>query len=137
MKFPVSPGAEPRDPALLVIDDEEGNRLWLSRRLAAEGYRVVAAGDGAVGLHHLRTDRFDLVLLDLFMPEMDGLEVLDRIKSDPGTMDTPVMMLTASNTHQSVAHALSLGAVDYVIKPVKLPDLLRRLRARLSQFPAR
>lgn len=121
---------DPR-PCLLVIDDEEGNRLWLTRRLTAEGFAVEAVADGPLGLQRLRERRPDLVLLDLFMPGMDGLAVLDAIKSEPALAPVPVVMLTASNTHRSVAQALSLGAVDYILKPFRFPDLLRRLRRQL------
>lgn len=123
---------DPTPPRLLVIDDEEGNRLWLQRRLGAEGFAIDAVCGGAEGVQRLRERRYDLVLLDLAMPQMDGLSTLDAIKSDPGLAGVPVAMLTASNAHACVAQALSLGAVDYVLKPFRLPDLLRRLRRLLA-----
>lgn len=126
-------GESPVMPSVLVIDDEEGNRLWLLRRLRAEGFEVEAVEGGQDGLQRLRERRFDLVLLDLFMPQLDGLETLDRLKSDPTLARLPVIMLTASKERTSVAHALSLGAVDYILKPFRLPDLLGRLRRQLPR----
>jgi CheY-like chemotaxis protein len=117
--------------SILLVDDEEPNRMLISRRLFNEGYRVTAVAGGRPALDLLRKERFDLVLLDLLMPEMDGLATLDAIKSDESILGTPVVMLTASSTRASVVHCLSLGATDYLIKPVDPDDLRRRVRRQL------
>jgi CheY-like chemotaxis protein len=118
--------------SILLVDDEEPNRLLLGRRLSIEGYRVTTAGGGRQALELLSEQPFDLVLLDLFMPEMDGLATLDAIRADPRLDGMPVVMLTASNHRASVVHCLSLGAVDYVIKPVNPADFGRRVRRQLT-----
>ena len=117
---------------ILLVDDEEPNRVLLSRRLANDGHRVTAVEGGRQALEMLRAHRFDLVLLDLMMPEMDGLATLDAIKSDASLSSIPVLMLTASNTRDSIVHCLSLGAADYVIKPVNPVELRRRVMRQLA-----
>lgn len=119
-------------PSILLVDDEEPNRVLITHRLSKEGYRVTAAAGGRQALELLRQQRFDLVLLDLMMPDMDGLATLDAIKSDPFIDTTPVVMLTASNARDSVVHCLSLGAADYLIKPVNPVDLRRRVQRQLA-----
>lgn len=125
--------------SVLLVDDEEAHRLLISRRLEQEGYLVTAAGNGRQALDLLRLERFDLVLLDMNMPEMDGLATLDAIKSDAALKDTSVIMLTADKTQKSVAQCLSLGAADYLVKPVSAVELRQRVqrciesRARRSE----
>lgn len=123
--------------SLLLVDDEEANRLLLSRRLGQDGYHVTQAGNGRQSLQLMRVERFDLVLLDMYMPEMDGLATLDAIKSEDGLADTPVVMLTAANSREQVVHCLSLGAVDYLIKPVNPIELKQRVRRCLETRAAR
>lgn len=117
--------------SILVVDDEEPNRVLLSYRLTSEGYRVSTVGGGREALEMLRANRFDLILLDLMMPEMDGLATLDAIKSDPALDGVPVLMLTASNARESIVHCLSIGAADYVIKPIDAAELRRRVQRQL------
>jgi adenylate cyclase len=116
---------------VLLVDDEEPNRVLISHRLTREGYKVTAVNGGRVALETLRAQHFDLVLLDIMMPEMDGLATLDAIKSDPELAKIPVLMLTASNARESVVHCISLGAADYLIKPVNAADLRMRLHRQL------
>jgi adenylate cyclase len=118
---------------ILLVDDEEANRDLLSRRLSNEGYRVTAVDGGRHALEALQTSRFDLVLLDLMMPEMDGLATLDAIKSDSSLDGMPVLMLTASSERESVVHCLSLGAADYLIKPVDAGELKRRVARQFER----
>jgi len=122
----------PSTKAILLVDDEEPNRVLLSRRLTDAGYRVKAVEGGRQALDALRAQWFDLVLLDLLMPEMDGLATLGAIKSDPTIRRVPVLMLTASNTRESIVHCLSLGAADYVIKPADPVELKRRVYRQLA-----
>lgn len=119
----------PAPPSLLLVDDEEANRMILGRRLEREGCRVTAAENGARALELLRGGSLDLVLLDLYMPDMDGLATLDAIKSDAMLRDIPVVMLTAETAPESVALCLGHGAADYLAKPVS-PETLRQCLRR-------
>jgi adenylate cyclase len=122
------------DPAILIVDDDEGNRYTLRRRLAREGYGdVVDAADGRAALEALRSRPFDLVLLDVMMPEMDGYETLRCIKSDMGLRELPVIMISALDALESAVRCIELGAEDYLPKPFD-PILLRaRIGASLEK----
>lgn len=110
---------------ILVVDDNEDNRYTLTRRLRHEGWTNVAvANDGRQALELLLTQPFDLVLLDLMMPEMSGDEVLARLQLDPERRDIPVIMISATTELDSVVRCVKLGAVDYLPKPFN-PVLLR------------
>jgi len=117
------PGAA-ADAAILVVDDNDGNRDMLARRLARQGYRVEMAAGGAEALGILATTAVDLVLLDVMMPEMDGVEVLRRLKSHAEWRDLPVLMISALDEIDSVVRCIELGAEDYLAKPFD-PVLLR------------
>lgn len=123
--------------SLLLVDDEEANRLLLTRRLEQEGYVVTGAIHGRMALELMRVEHFDLVLLDMNMPVMDGLATLDAIKSDPTLQDTTVVMLTASNAREHVVHCLTMGAAHYLIKPVNPVELRQRVRLCLNNKVAR
>lgn len=110
--------------AILVVDDNESNRDMLSRRLARQGYHVQVATGGRLALEALQIHRVDLVLLDVMMPEMDGYDVLQRLKSDPALRDIPVLMISALDEIDSVVRCIELGAEDYLPKPFD-PVLLR------------
>jgi class 3 adenylate cyclase/CheY-like chemotaxis protein len=109
---------------LLVVDDNEANRDVLSRRLEREGYRVSCAENGRRALEMAPAENFDLVLLDIMMPEIDGYEVLGRMKADPALRDIPVIMISALDEIQSVVRCIENGAEDYLSKPFD-PVLLR------------
>jgi adenylate cyclase len=109
---------------ILVVDDNEGNREILSRRLVRDGYKVISAEDGRRALDFLRDQGIDLVLLDVMMPEMDGYEVLKRLKSDQALRHIPVLMISALDETDSVIRCIELGAEDYLPKPFN-PVLLR------------
>ncbi|MGZ8263617.1 MAG: response regulator [Burkholderiales bacterium] len=113
---------------LLVVDDNAINRDLLTRQLVREGYSVFTAASGKEALEKLRLHDFDLVLLDVMMPEMDGIQVLERIQSDPVLRDIPAVMISALDEIDSVARCIEKGAVDYFAKPFD-PVLLR---ARVS-----
>jgi class 3 adenylate cyclase len=118
---------------ILVVDDTETNRDLLCRRLIREGHFVDAVGDGQAALARLAEDDFDLVLLDLIMPRMNGFEVLCRIKADPRTRDIPVIMISALDEFDSVVRCIEAGAEDYLPKPFN-PVLLRaRINAGLEK----
>jgi sigma-B regulation protein RsbU (phosphoserine phosphatase) len=119
---------------LLVVDDSEDNRYTLTRRLAREGFTsVVTAADGRQALDLLQERRFDLVLLDIMMPELNGYEVLERIKADKRLRHIPVIMISAVDQIESVIRCIELGAEDYLPKPFN-PTLLRaRVGASLEK----
>jgi adenylate cyclase len=113
------------DAALLVVDDIEDNRYALTARLAREGYsNVVTAADGEQALELLSSKPFDLVLLDIMMPKVNGYQVLERMKADDKLRHIPVIMISAVDELDSVLHCIRLGAEDYLPKPFN-PTLLR------------
>jgi len=109
---------------LLVVDDDADNRDVLSRRLARQGHEVTTASSGSEALQRLRETAFDLVLLDIMMPDMDGYEVLGHIKADERLQHIPVIMISALNELQSVVRCIEAGAEDYLSKPFN-PILLK------------
>jgi CheY-like chemotaxis protein len=112
-------------PAILVVDDNEDNCYTLTRRLKRQGYdNVATAGHGRQALELLAARPFDLVLLDVMMPDMNGYEVLETMKADPGLRGIPVVMISALDEVDSVARCIELGADDYLAKPFD-PTLLR------------
>lgn len=120
--------------ALLVVDDNDDNRYTLTRRLNREGYRnLTTADDGRAALDLLNARPFDLVLLDIMMPELNGYEVLERMKASPQLRDVPVIMISALSEMDSVIRCIELGAEDYLPKPFN-PTLLRaRVGATLEK----
>jgi class 3 adenylate cyclase len=112
-------------PALLVVDDNEDNLYTLTQRLRREGYtNVGTARDGRQALELLRARPFDLVLLDVMMPEVNGYQVLEALKADDGLRSIPVIMISAVDELESVIRCVELGAADYLPKPFN-PVLLR------------
>jgi adenylate cyclase len=122
------------DAALLVVDDNEDNRYALTRRLAREGYpKIETAVDGAQALELVRSKPFDLVLLDIMMPKVNGYEVLTQMKADGGLRHIPVIMISAVDELESVVRCIENGAEDYLSKPFN-PTLLRaRVGASLER----
>jgi adenylate cyclase len=121
-------------PALLVVDDNDDNRFTLMQRLKREGYDNVAfACNGRDALDLLAGRAFDLVLLDITMPEMDGYQVLERLKADTTLRDIPVVMISAIDEIDSVARCIGLGAADYLAKPYNAVLLRARVSACLEQ----
>jgi CheY-like chemotaxis protein len=123
-----APGPAVRPADILVVDDNEDNRAVLERRLGRQGHRVTSAAGGRAALDLVRKGRFDLVLLDVLMPDLDGLAVLEQIKADPATRDLPVIMISALDDVASVVRCIERGAEDHLPKPFD-PVLLR---ARIS-----
>jgi diguanylate cyclase (GGDEF)-like protein/PAS domain S-box-containing protein len=118
--------------SLLVVDDNELNRDMLGRRLELEGYRVTLAEGGVQALEFIEKQVFDLVLLDVMMPEISGLETLRRLRETHGPADLPVIMVTAKDQSEDVVEAFRLGANDYVTKPVDIPVALARIATQVS-----
>jgi adenylate cyclase len=125
-------GAPTDDGSLLVVDDNEINRDVLARRLRQCGYRVAVAIGGQQAIQMLSTQLFDLVLLDIIMPGMSGFEVLTILRQHYSAAELPVIMVTASDQSSDIVEALTLGANDYVTKPLDFPVVLARLRTHLS-----
>ncbi len=113
--------------SILIVDDDETNRDILSRRLLREGYTVEQAADGRQALNLLEVERYDLILLDIMMPGMDGYEVLLKIKNDPRLHDIPVIMFSAVADRFSMDRCQTLGAYDYLIKPCEVTMLKARM----------
>jgi CheY-like chemotaxis protein len=121
---------------ILVVDDSEINRDMLRRRLEKKGYRVVAAENGSQALELAAREPVDLVLLDVMMPGLSGLDVLRILRNSPGGKDLPVIMATAKSESADIVEALDAGANDYVTKPLDLPVVIARIEAQLrSRVP--
>src|SRR5512138_980039 len=118
---------------VLVVDDTEMNRDMLCALLQADGHKTAVAENGKLGMNALETNSYDLVLLDVMMPEMNGYEVLEAMKSNPRFRSIPVVVLSALDEIGSVVRCIELGAEDYLPKPFD-PVLLRaRLGACLEK----
>jgi diguanylate cyclase (GGDEF)-like protein len=117
---------------LLVVDDEVMNRDVLQRRLARVGYRVLTAESGASALEIVAAQRVDLVLLDVGMPEMDGIETLRKLRQSRSVSELPVIMVTARDSSEDVVEALDAGANDYITKPVDFAVAQARIRTQLT-----
>lgn len=115
---------------ILVVDDEQPMRALLRLYLTREGYDVIEAADGRRALELVSDAAPDLVLLDLMLPEIDGFELLRRLRQET---DVPVIMLTARGEETNRVAGLELGADDYVLKPFSTPEVIARVRARLRR----
>jgi len=116
---------------LLIVEDEEAIRTGLIDVFVYHGYEVEFAADGISGLDKALSGRFDLILLDVMLPGMDGFEICNRIRAQD--RDQPVIMLTAKSTDEDIIQGLSLGADDYVAKPFSVAQLVLRIQAVLRR----
>jgi DNA-binding response OmpR family regulator len=123
-----------RDPRVLVVEDDEEIAQVLQRSLRLEGYDVRIAGDGEAALDQSVAFHPDLVILDLGLPKLDGIEVARRLRSSD---DVPILMLTARDALEARVEGLDSGADDYLVKPFERQELLARLRALLRRRPPR
>jgi len=131
--LPPLPGnTDPGVDRLLVVDDNEMNRDMLSRRLKSKGYVVEMAEDGQQALDMLGKEPFDLVLLDVMMPGISGLDVLRTVRQTKSRADLPIIMATAKDQSDDIVEALKLGANDYVTKPIDFPVCLARVQSQLA-----
>src|SRR3954469_2862424 len=119
--------AEEKDPVILVADDEPVNRALIERRLQREGYRVLTAQNGRDAVEKAQAALPDLVILDVMMPVMDGMEACRRIKENETTRDIPVIFLSARDETEMKVSGLILGANDYISKPFKAEELIARV----------
>ena len=123
----------PEPARLLVIDDNKVNRIVLSRNLEQQGHVVETAENGAEGLNKIRTQTFDLVLLDIEMPVMDGFQVLEACLNDVNLRQIPIIMTSAMEEIDAVVKCVELGAEDYLTKPVNAVLLRARVNASLEK----
>jgi two-component system response regulator MprA len=123
-----------RDPRVLVVEDDEEIAQVLQRSLRLEGYEVRIAGDGEAALDQSSAFNPDLVILDLGLPKLDGIEVARRLRAAD---DVPILMLTARDALEARVEGLDSGADDYLVKPFERQELLARLRALLRRRPPR
>lgn len=122
---------------VLIVEDTELLRRIYTDKLTQEGYKVFQAADGLECLNTARTQKLDLILLDLVMPHMSGLEALDALKRDPRTRDIPVVILSNLGQDSDVQRGLDMGAVDYLIKNSAKPaDVSAKIRVTLDRRPA-
>lgn len=119
--------------SILVVDDEEDIRELLKYNLEREGYSVITADNGEKGLAIMKTSKPDLIILDVMMPSMDGIEVCEAIRKTEGFQKTLICFLTARNEDYSQIAGLDAGADDYVAKPVKPKVLISRINALLRR----
>ena len=118
-------------PLILIVDDAPDNIEIVRARLESQGYGVITAADGLEAIEQVCTHLPDLVLLDVMMPRLDGIETVRRMRADPEIPFTPVIMLTAQNDSRSVISALDAGADEYLTKPFDAGALLARVRSML------
>ncbi|HYV39273.1 MAG TPA: response regulator [Gemmataceae bacterium] len=119
-------------PKVLIVEDNEENRDSLSRRLQRRGFAVVTADDGKAGLAMAQSEKPDLILMDMNMPELDGWEATRQIKALDGFQDVPVLALTAHALAGDKERALQVGCADYHTKPVDFPKLLAQMETMLQ-----
>lgn len=118
---------------ILIVDDELDALIALKRALEADNYIVVEASDGLNAIEKVKAENPDIVLLDLMMPEIDGIEVCKRLKSDPKYEHIPIIMLTAKGDITDKIEGIEIGADDYVTKPFNLNELKARIKMVLRR----
>ncbi len=122
--------------SVLIVDDLEANRALLERRLEKFGYRILSAESGAAALRILHRETPNIILLDYMMPQMNGLEVLAKLRASRVTRDIPVIMVTARAEADAVVEALDSGADDYVTKPIDFDVLRARMETHIEKRKA-
>jgi CheY-like chemotaxis protein len=120
-------------PTVLVVDDDEFQRKMVGKLLEAENYQMIYAGNGIEALTLLRKARPDLILMDVMMPEMDGLETTRRLKATPQHSGVPVIMITGQSEGKIVVDSLKAGASDFVVKPFNKNTLIDKVARALSK----
>ena len=118
-------------PKILVADDDQALSRTLSWILKDNGYEVVTVPGGEGVMEHLMADQFDLLLLDIMMPKVDGLQLLERVKGEPSLGDLPVLMISSMQPEEATVKSLGMGASDFIAKPFRVRDLLARVKAHL------
>lgn len=120
-------------PTILVVDDDENLTKLYDAALSARGFKVITANDGETALSTAEKEKPTLIMLDIMMPQIHGLNVLDILKATPETKDTKIIMLTALGDEQTKEKALECGAFDYIVKSeVNMAEVLERIEKALS-----
>jgi two-component system response regulator MtrA len=120
---------------VLIVDDDPDIRELIAFKLRALGFTIEAAGDGEAALAAALAAPPDLILLDVMMPKMSGLDVTKQLRANVSTEATPIVLLTAKAQEADVAYGFSLGATDYIIKPFSPRELISRVQAVLERAP--
>ena len=118
---------------ILIVDDTPGNLALLSDTLSEAGYRVLVATDGLSALEQIGYLQPDIILLDVVMPGIDGFDTCSKLKNDPATRTIPVIFMTGLSELDNLLQGFDEGAVDYLVKPVRPPEVLARVEAQLRQ----
>lgn len=118
---------------ILIVDDETDILDLIEYNLNKEGFRVMTAEDGERGLEQMRQTKPDLVLLDIMMPKMDGITVVEHMRKDPGLKEIPVIFLTARSDEKTEVRGLDVGADDFLTKPISTAKLVSRIKAVLRR----
>jgi DNA-binding response OmpR family regulator len=124
--------AEAMAKKILVIEDDYQLLMSLQIRLRASGYQVFTAKGGGAGFAIAQKELPDLVILDILMPEPDGFETLERLKTDEKTKEIPVIMLTALVQQEHIRKASEAGAIDYIVKPFSSETLLEKVKSAIK-----
>lgn len=124
------------EPRVLVVDDQEPNRNLIYRQLSRKGFRPELAVGGAEALKMMGQKKYDLVLLDMMMPGVDGIDVLKDIRSKHDPISLPVIMVSARTESEGIVAAIKLGANDYMTKPVDMASLITRMETELERKDA-
>ena len=117
---------------ILVVDDEESLAFLIRRVLELEGYEVLTASNGKEALELLRREHVDLVITDYMMPEMDGLEMINRIRKDDSLANLRIIMLTVSDFQDTIDRAFDMGVVDYITKPFDFREIVLAVKSALD-----
>lgn len=120
---------------ILVIDDDKTIRVMASKLLTKAGHDIVTAENGEIGMRMASRESPDLILLDIMMPGIDGLQVCSKLKSDPSTKDIIVFMLTGKTQMQDIEEALSKGADNYIAKPINPIKFAKIVEVKLKKIP--
>src|ERR1700753_2184997 len=118
-------------PKIIVVDDQPINVQLLKRKLEREGMAVTTAYSGKEGLELIAADKPDLIPLDVMMPDMDGIEVCQRLQAEEETRSIPIIFITARTSKEGKIEGLGVGAVDYITKPIDLDETLARVQTQL------
>ena len=121
---------------VLIVEDNEMNRDMLTRRLERKGYAVISAVDGPQGISMARTDRPDIILMDVALGAMDGWEATTILQADPATRPIPVIALTAHALESDRRRSIEVGCVDFETKPVSLNDLVEKIEKHIVKVAA-
>ena len=133
MKEVLNPQIDPKKVKILVVDDIPLNVLLVKKMLQPLGFDTSEAEDGVVAMEKIGADKPDLILLDLMMPRMDGFEVLRRLRASDDTKSIPVIILSALNSNDDVAKGISMGAEDYITKPIIMDRLQSSVIKQLNK----